>query len=88
MNTLTEEDINIDDLEELSDYDLHERFDEMLDEIYPDCKIAGLSYSTSRALKEIDPVAYRCGFSDWLDNEISVDSIIFIEHNNKYYLPE
>jgi hypothetical protein len=40
-------------------------YDEFLDEVYGDVQIAGLKYSTSLALKEIDPVAYRCGFADW-----------------------
>lgn len=33
----------------------------MLDEVYGTVSIAGLEYCTSRAQKEIDPVAYRCG---------------------------
>jgi len=41
---------------------------------------------TSRVLQEIDPVAYRCGFVDWLDSEITAG--IFIEQDDKYYLPE
>mgnify|MGYP003406281199 CR=1 FL=1 len=53
----------------LSDRELHERYDEFLDEIYPKCEIAGLSYYTAHVLKNVDPVAYRCGFNDWLDSE-------------------
>jgi len=53
----------------LSDRELHERYDDFLDEVYPECKIGGYDYQTSRALKEVDPVAYRCGFNDWLDAE-------------------
>jgi len=83
MSTKT---IDITDLEELDDYDLHLRYDELLDEIYPDCSIANMKYNTSRALKELDPTAYRCGFSDWLDNELTDG--IFIEHNDKFYLAE
>jgi len=44
-----------------------EAYDEMLDEIYGDVNIAGHQYSTSRALSEVDPIAYRVGFSDYLD---------------------
>ena len=40
-------------------------YDNMLDECYPDTQIAGMTYSTSYALKELDPIAYRCGFSDY-----------------------
>lgn len=57
-------------MSKLTDQDLESRYDDMLDEAYPDLTIAGLSYSTSNALKEIDPTAYRCGFNDWLDSEV------------------
>jgi hypothetical protein len=73
------------ELEQLGDYELYLRYDELLDEIYPDCSIAGLSYSTSNALKEIDPTAYRCGFNGWLNSEVSEGLII--EQDDEYYLP-
>jgi hypothetical protein len=50
------------------------RYDDFLDDVYPTCQIAGYEYCTSRALKEIDETAYRCGFNDWCDSEgIEVD---------------
>ena len=61
--------------DELTDEQLHERYDDMLDEVYPDLTIAGMEFSTSNALKELDPIAYRVGFSDWVDSEI--DETIF-----------
>lgn len=45
-------------------------YDDMLDEVYPD-QIMGLA--ASRILREVDPIAYRVGFHDWLDGE-GVDS--------------
>ncbi|MGB0971180.1 MAG: hypothetical protein ACPGVG_09495 [Mycobacterium sp.] len=56
--------------EGISDYELHERYDEMLDAIYGDAAIGGMTYSTARALKEVDPIAYRVGFGDWVDSEL------------------
>ena len=53
----------------VSEYDALNSYDEMLDEVYEDIQIAGSSYGTSYALKEIDPIAYRVGFLDWLDSE-------------------
>jgi len=51
-------------------------FDEMLDECYEDVSVAGMTYSTSRALLELDPIAYRCGFNDWADAEgIDLDTL-------------
>ena len=42
-----------------------DEYDEMLDEIYGDVEICGASYSSSQALKELDPVAYRCAKNDY-----------------------
>lgn len=53
----------------MSDSTLERRYDEVLDEIYPNCSIAGHNYQTSRVLKEVDPTAYRCGMADWSDAE-------------------
>lgn len=65
----------IEELEE-SKEDLEEEFnedqyDEMLDDCYPEIDIVGVKYSASHALKEIDPVRYDCGFSDWQSEEIT-----------------
>lgn len=45
-------------------------YDEMLEETYPD-QIMGLN--AARILLEVDPIAYRVGFFDWLDGE-GIDS--------------
>ena len=42
-----------------------EDYDNMLDECYPDIKIGYISFSASRILSELDPIAYNCGFSDY-----------------------
>lgn len=74
---------NIDTLREISDdlaieeeasnkysrRQLEDMYDDFLDEIYPEANICGYEYSSSRALKEIDPTAYRCGLNDWADSE-------------------
>jgi hypothetical protein len=50
-----------------------QQYDDMLDELYP-VEIGGMSFCASRVLKELDPIAYNCGFSDWLDaNELTID---------------
>jgi hypothetical protein len=53
----------------ISESDALQRFDEMLDEIHETVKCGKLEWDMSRVLKEMDPTAYRCGFSDWLDSE-------------------
>lgn len=51
-----------------SDYDLHKQYDESLDEEGP-VTVAGLKYEPSDILKNVDEVAYRTGFNDWLDGQ-------------------
>ena len=43
-------------------------FDDFLDESYDEVNICGLTYSASQALKECDPVAYRCSKSEYEGN--------------------
>lgn len=56
--------------EGLTDHELHERFDDMLDDVYGDVEIAGMTYPASRTLLRVDPIAYRVSFNDWLDSEL------------------
>ena len=53
----------------MKEHELYERYDDMLDEIYGECQIAGYKYSTSHALKIVDRIAYDTGFCDWTDSE-------------------
>lgn len=76
----------MDDKQEITDQELHEMFNEHLDDAYGPISIAGLEYATSDALKSMDPIAYRCSFNDWLDWEISGGYLEEID--GKYYLPE
>lgn len=56
--------------EGITGYELHERFDDMLNECYGTVTVAGMEYDTARALKELDPIAYRCSFHDWIGSEL------------------
>ena len=53
----------------LSEYKALNLYDEMLDDCCEEVKIGSLTYSPSHVLKNVDPIAYRCGFIDWLDSE-------------------
>lgn len=44
-------------------------YNDMLNECYPELNIAGLTYDTARALDQLDPIAYKCGWLDWCDSE-------------------
>lgn len=57
----------------IDESDAEQQYDDMLDELYP-VEIGDMSFCASRVLKELDPIAYNCGFSDWLDaNELTTD---------------
>lgn len=63
----------------LTPLDTEELYANMLDECYPECEIAGMSFTTSRALKELDPTAFRCGEADY------IDSLNLVEIGGDYY---
>lgn len=52
----------------LDDTELYDRYDNALDDDGP-VTIAGLKLYPSAILKATDPIAYRTGYSDWLDAE-------------------
>ena len=58
--------------------DTEELWDDCLDEQGPVC-IGSLEYSPSQVLKEVDPIAYRCGMSDFLFGDC------FAEIDGEYY---
>ena len=52
--------------ERFSDEDIEEMYNEALDEM-GDVKLGSLTFSPSRIIKELDPVAYRVGLNDYED---------------------
>ena len=53
---------------ELDPDDYEDQFDESLDDSIPEIEIGCLTYSPSHVLKNVDPVAYRCGLNDFVDS--------------------
>ena len=51
----------------LQDYELEELYKDFIDETTEPVKIWGMEYSPSQVLQDVDPIAYRVGFNDWLD---------------------
>lgn len=41
-----------------------EEYEQMLDDIYGEVEICGMTFSSGRALRELDPTAFRCGLCD------------------------
>lgn len=50
----------------VTEWEAEQAYDDLLDEVYGTVEIAGIECDTSRALRELDPVAYQYGLIDWL----------------------
>lgn len=70
----------------LSDIDLKEMYDDMLDDCYQPITICGLEYSPSIALYRVDETAYRCGLNDFIDGLVSDE--ILVEGDDGFYRHE
>jgi hypothetical protein len=56
----------LDQFEEISEREAEDRYDEMLDSEGM-CNAGGIEFYPSTVLKQCDPIAYNCGFSDFTD---------------------
>lgn len=58
------------------DQEKHEEsYRECIDEIDGPVTIAGIKFTASRILEELDPIAYRCGLADYVDGlDVTDDS--------------
>ena len=43
-------------------------FNDFLDNVYGEVEVAGMTFNTSRALDQLDPIAWRQRFLNWLDS--------------------
>ncbi len=66
----------------LSTADLDGMYDSYLDDVYGTVSV--VNQPASYVLKTLDPSAYNCGFSEWLDSEISNNYIIQVVDD--YYI--
>jgi hypothetical protein len=71
MATMSETYYDADTGEEIGERELYERYDDSIDGIYGE----PMGYPASRILKEVDPIAYRVGFSDWVSNQLEEGTI-------------
>ena len=58
-----------DNFSSLDDREQANQYDSMLDDCYEPINICGYNYEPSRALKEVDPIAYRVGMADYFSTE-------------------
>jgi len=52
---------------EIDPYKHEESYKDLIDEIDGPVTVAGIKFTASRILEELDPIAYRCGLSDYVD---------------------
>jgi len=55
-------------------------YNDMLDDCFEPFMLGTLYYSPSDVFQKVGPVAYRVGYADWLDAQLS-DGILF-EHSD------
>ena len=73
-------------IKELKPVDCEELFDQNLDESQDMISIGSLNYSPSDVLKNVDPIAYRCGVIDYMES--LVGDCLTDEIDGEYYLLE
>lgn len=49
--------------------EVEDLYEETLNDIYDDVKIGELTFSAGQIVRNLDPVAFRCGVSDWWPEE-------------------
>ena len=59
----------------IDEHEAESQYRDALDEAYP-VEIAGMAFCASRILEELDPIAFNCGFADWLDGESLTTDLI------------
>lgn len=69
MEVLAESDEEEETSNKIDENEALERFDNFLDEVYDRVVVAGYDFYPSRVLKEVDPIAYRGEFNNWLNSE-------------------
>nr|DAV40554.1 MAG TPA: hypothetical protein [Caudoviricetes sp.] len=59
--------------------ELEDTFADRLNDCYGPVSVCGYEYDAGRVLREVDPVAFREGFLDWLDAQQSDGELRSIE---------
>ena len=63
----------------MTEEELQESYDNGLNETWGTVNVAGHTYDTARALRELDPIAYRVGMADYADSLLRDDDALTIE---------
>jgi hypothetical protein len=71
---------------DLTPVNAEEAFEQSMQDCYPETtKIGWLEYDTVSAIKELDPVSWRCALSEWECNEEDDGQIFSVDGGSTYY---
>ncbi len=70
------------------EYAAVESYNELLDDAYPEVRIAGVTFEPHRVVEELDPIAWREGFLNWLDAENYTIDIDEADEDDDEYDPD
>ena len=56
-------------LKDLEDRNKKDEYDEWLDDLHEPYKVGCCEFSASQVLSELDPIAYDCGYYDFVESE-------------------
>lgn len=71
---------------ELTPVDLEEAFEQSVRECFPETtKVGWCEFDTVTLLKELDPVSWRCAFSDYESQEVDEGNIVSFDGGTTYY---
>lgn len=62
--------------------ELEDLYEEDLNDIYPEVKIGELIFSAGDILRSCDPIAFRCGVSDWSSQEFEEIGDVYARKND------
>lgn len=54
---------------ELDEQEADDLFEEFINEMWPTVEVCGYHMDPARVLKEVDPIAYRQEFLNWMDSQ-------------------
>lgn len=75
-------------LKQIPEVNTNESYDDMLDDCHEMVKICGYEYYPSDAFEKVDPIAYRCGYLDYIDSREKDGEWISFDNGDTYYLVE
>jgi hypothetical protein len=70
----------------LTPVNVHEAFEQYIQDAFPEpVKVGWREFDVAYAIKELDPVSWRCALVDWESNEEGEGNIFSIDGGSTYY---